>query len=131
MGTCCCYTLYRYTPASSNRLFYPLHSCSCRNLNRVTPSGIICDFQMSLGEFLDPVVNRFTRQTLPTVNRKHFFMNILSTKSFCLRMTHNRTLLFSRIVLKHGRHFDYETSLLMCACASATWTVMKVECADT
>jgi hypothetical protein len=24
--------------------------------------------------FLDPVVNRFTRQTLPTINRKHFFM---------------------------------------------------------
>jgi hypothetical protein len=30
--------------------------------------GIICDFQMPLGEFLDPVVNRFTRQTLPTIN---------------------------------------------------------------
>jgi hypothetical protein len=29
-----------------------------------------------LREFLDPVVNRFTVQTLPTVNRKHFFMNI-------------------------------------------------------
>jgi hypothetical protein len=27
--------------------------------------------------FLDPVVNRFMRQTLPTINRKHFFMNIL------------------------------------------------------
>jgi hypothetical protein len=33
--------------------------------------------------FLDPAVNRFTRQTLPTVNRKHFFMNILCTESFC------------------------------------------------
>jgi hypothetical protein len=32
--------------------------------------------------FLDPAVNRFTRQTLPTVNRKHFFMNILCTESF-------------------------------------------------
>jgi hypothetical protein len=30
-----------------------------------------------------PVVNRFTRQTLPTVNRKHFFMNILCIESFC------------------------------------------------
>jgi hypothetical protein len=28
--------------------------------------------------FLDSVVNRFTRQTLPSVNRKHFFMNILA-----------------------------------------------------
>jgi hypothetical protein len=31
-------------------------------------------------------VNRFTRQTLPTVNKKYFFMNIL---------------------LKHGHQFDY------------------------
>jgi hypothetical protein len=36
-----------------------------------------------LREFLVPVVNRFTRQTLPTVNRKHFFMNILFIESFC------------------------------------------------
>jgi hypothetical protein len=27
--------------------------------------------------------NSFTRQTLPTVNRKHFFMNILCIESFC------------------------------------------------
>jgi hypothetical protein len=32
---------------------------------------------------LHPVVNRFTRRILSTVNRKHFFMNILRTKSFC------------------------------------------------
>jgi hypothetical protein len=30
-----------------------------------------------------PVVNRFTRQTLPTVNRKYFFVNILCIPSFC------------------------------------------------
>jgi hypothetical protein len=28
-------------------------------------------------------VNRFTRQTLPTVNRKHFFINILCIEPFC------------------------------------------------
>jgi hypothetical protein len=28
-------------------------------------------------------VNRFTWQTLLTVNRKHFFMNILYIESFC------------------------------------------------
>jgi hypothetical protein len=33
--------------------------------------------------FLDPVMNRFTRQTLPTVRRKHFFMNVLCIESFC------------------------------------------------
>jgi hypothetical protein len=36
-----------------------------------------------LREFLDPVVKRFTRQTLSTVNRKHPFMNILLIESFC------------------------------------------------
>jgi hypothetical protein len=31
----------------------------------------------------NPVVNRFTRQTLPTINRKHFFTNILFIESSC------------------------------------------------
>jgi hypothetical protein len=51
--------------------------------------GIICDFRKSLREFFDPVVNRFTRQTLPTVNRKLFFMNILCIDSFFPQTTHN------------------------------------------
>jgi hypothetical protein len=54
-----------------------------------------------------PVVNRFTRQTLPTVNRKYFFMNVLCVQSFCPQKPHNRTLLFSNTLLKHCRHFDY------------------------
>jgi hypothetical protein len=73
-----------------------------------TWSDIICDFRMFWREFLDPVVNRFTRQTLPIVNRKHFFMNIfflhwvlLPTKS------HNIKLLFGSTSLKLGRYFDY------------------------
>jgi hypothetical protein len=53
--------------------------------------GIIYHFRTSLREFLDPVVKRFTRQTLPTVNRKHFFITIL-----CIEST-----------FKHRRHFDY------------------------
>jgi hypothetical protein len=57
--------------------------------------------------FLDLVVNSFTRQTLPTVNRKHFLMNILCIESLCPQETHNRTLLFCSTLLKHGRHFDY------------------------
>jgi hypothetical protein len=46
-------------------------------------SGIICDFRKSSREFLDPVVNRFTRQTLLGVNMKHFVTNILFIESFC------------------------------------------------
>jgi hypothetical protein len=52
-------------------------------------------------------VNRFTRQTLPTANKKHFLMNILWTESFARNKKHNRMLLFGSILLKHGRHFDY------------------------
>jgi hypothetical protein len=53
-------------------------------------------------------VNRLTRQTVPTVNRKHFFLNILCIKSFCpQKRTHNRTVLFHSSLLKYGRHSDY------------------------
>jgi hypothetical protein len=44
---------------------------------------IICDFWTSSREFLHSVVNGFTWQTLPTVNMKHFFMNIICIQSFC------------------------------------------------
>jgi hypothetical protein len=54
-----------------------------------------------------PIVNRFKRQTLPTVNRKHFFMNILCIESFCPQKTHSRTLLFGSSLLKDGCYFDY------------------------
>jgi hypothetical protein len=55
---------------------------------------------------------RFKRQTLSIVNRKHFFMNILCTQSFCSQKTHNRTLLFGSIHLKLGRYFEYRNQLL-------------------
>jgi hypothetical protein len=72
-----------------------------------TSSGIICDFRMSFREFLGPVVNRFTRQTLPNVNRKHFFMNILCIEFFCSQIYHNRTLILSSTPFKQGRLFYY------------------------
>jgi hypothetical protein len=48
-----------------------------------TWSGIVCDFRTYLKEFLDPIVNSYTRQTLPSTNGKHFYMNILCIGSFC------------------------------------------------
>jgi hypothetical protein len=36
-----------------------------------------------LERIFDSVVNRITRQILSTVNRKHFFVNILCIESFC------------------------------------------------
>jgi hypothetical protein len=41
------------------------------------------NFFFHLRNVCHAVVNRFTRQTLPTVNRKHFFMNVLSIESLC------------------------------------------------
>jgi hypothetical protein len=72
-----------------------------------TGSDIICDFRKSIRELPCPVVNRFTRQTLSTLNKKHFFMNILCIESLCPQKTHNRTLLFGSSLLNDGRHFDY------------------------
>jgi hypothetical protein len=69
-------SLYQCFETRSTEFFY---SCISYFL---TWSGIICDFLTSLREFLDLVVNRFTRQTLPTVNRKHVFMNILCIGPF-------------------------------------------------
>jgi hypothetical protein len=53
-----------------------------------------------------PAVNCFTRETLPTIIRKHFFMSIPCIESFCPQNTHDLTLLFG-ITLKRARHFDY------------------------
>jgi hypothetical protein len=36
------------------------------------------------------------------------------------RKSHNRTLFFSSKLCEHSRHFDTETSLWTCACASVT-----------
>jgi hypothetical protein len=41
----------------------------------------------TFAKILGPVVNGFMQQTLPTVNRKHFFMNILRIESFCPHKT--------------------------------------------
>jgi hypothetical protein len=54
-----------------------------------------------------PFVDRFTQQTLPTVNRKLFFTDILCVESFCPQKTHNARILFGSTPLKYGHHFDY------------------------
>jgi hypothetical protein len=51
-----------------------------------------CQSLPSSAKRLSPSWNRFTRQTLPTVNRKYFFVNILCIESFCPQKTHDRTL---------------------------------------
>jgi hypothetical protein len=78
--------------------------------------------------FLDPVVNHFTWQTLPTVNRKRFFMNTLCIESFCpQKKTHNRncsSVVYSSTVAI----LTTETRFWTCVCASDrlqwSWTVL-------
>jgi hypothetical protein len=73
--------------------------------------GIICIFWQSWKEFLDPVVNHSTRQTLPTVNRTYFFINTFALSPFVHKNMHKRML------LKHGHHSDYwNQPLNMCMC---------------
>jgi hypothetical protein len=45
----------------------------------------------------DPAVNRSTRRTLPTVNRKHSFMNILCIESSCPQKTNAKQNAASRL----------------------------------
>jgi hypothetical protein len=87
---------------------------------------IIWGFRTSLREFLNPVVNCFTRQTFPTVSRKYFYMNSLCIESFCSQKTQNRKLHFGITLLKQGRHFDYwNQPLNMCM------RVCYVDCHET
>jgi hypothetical protein len=46
-----------------------------------------------------PNVSRFRQQTLPTANRKHFFINIVCIKSFCQQKPHNRTVFLGSTLL--------------------------------
>jgi hypothetical protein len=63
-----------------------------------------------------PFVNRFTRQTLTTVNRKHFFMNIPCIETLCPQK--NTTYRCSSVV--HSSTMvtilTTVTSLWTCAC---------------
>jgi hypothetical protein len=82
-------------------------------------------------EFLDPVVNCFTRQTLPNVNREHLFMNILYIEFFCPQ---KRTTERCTSVVHSSSTFAIlttEISLWTYACASTTYTAMKLDCAAT
>jgi hypothetical protein len=92
-----------------NELFHSLNICFSCNLNKGTWWSIIYNFQTPLREFLYPFGNCFTLQTLPTVNRKYFFMDIICIEAFCPppQTKHNTMLVYDSTLLKHGRHFDY------------------------
>jgi hypothetical protein len=122
------------------------HWCTCpialpvgrnqqhKSLLTVVSAISACPFQplRHLRNACHPGVNCFTRQTLPIVNRKHFLMNILcigslySTKKLTRECCSWVVYSSSTVAI-----LTTETSLWTCACASATWTVSKLDCAAT
>jgi hypothetical protein len=86
-------------------------------------SGIMHDFRTSFREYRDLIVNRFTRRKLQPVNGKHFFMNIL-----CIEFFWHVAL---RYCTPQARSplWQLKTRRWKCACASATETVVKLDCA--
>jgi hypothetical protein len=73
----------------------------------------------SLRQFVNKVMSRSTRRTLPAVNRKHLFMHRFCIEYFLPQETQNRTSIFGSILLKHCHYFDYwkqslKMSMLVC-----------------
>jgi hypothetical protein len=78
-----------------------------------------------------PVVNRFMRQTLPTVNRKHFFVNILVLSPFGHK--YRTTEHCSSVIHSSRAVTNLPTEISLCTCASCLlllprlswyWTVL-------
>jgi hypothetical protein len=65
-----------------------------------------------------PVVNRFTRQTLPTANRKHFFINIIGIESYADEKRTGERYSSVGHTSSMIAILTSETSLWTCACAS-------------
>jgi hypothetical protein len=95
------------SPTNIDTLVSSLYSSSfdCCLSHFFTWSSTIWYFRTSLREFLDPVVNCFTRQTLPTVNRKPLLVS--SVSSPFAHKGRKTPLLFGSTLLEHGRRFDY------------------------
>jgi hypothetical protein len=80
-----------------------------------------------LRQFFDPDVNFFIRLTLPTINRKHFLINMLCIEPSCPQKTHNR--ICSLVVHSSGTVtiLTTETSLCVRVCyqdLSWSWAVL-------
>jgi hypothetical protein len=82
-------------------------------------------FHLRLSNVLEriswPNYERITRQTLPTVNRKYFFTNILCIETFC---SQRKCAIERCSAIVHSSNsvaiLTTETNLSTCSCASAT-----------
>jgi hypothetical protein len=98
-----------FTSASKPAAQKSFHCC-LRNFR--TWSSIISDFRNVLEGISRPNCEPVYVTTLPTVNMKHFLMNILCIESFCTQEKHNRTVFFGSTLFNHGRQFDWRNQSL-------------------
>jgi hypothetical protein len=100
-----------------------VNSSTCCTASAQSQQGDLVGHHLQLWMSLREAVNHFMWQTLPTINKRHFFMNILCIESFCPGRNAQKTLLFSRTLLKHGRHFYYwNQALNMHMLPRLTWS---------
>jgi hypothetical protein len=96
---------HRFNSASKSTAQKSSDCCLSHSFTSVSTSS-------SLRKYINQVLNRFTRQTLPTVNRKHFFIHILCIEPLCPeKRTHKRTLLFGSTPLSKVAILTIETGL--------------------
>jgi hypothetical protein len=119
-------SLYQYVETESVEVFWLLsQTLPHLHFNLLVISEIYVTFH-------DAAVNRFTRQTFSIVNRKYIFMNILCIESFCQQKKPTTERCSSVVYFSNTvAILTTETSLWTCVCASATYTVTKLDCAAT
>jgi hypothetical protein len=79
-------------------------------LSVVTTHFAPVGYYLRLFEFLDPAVNHFTQQTLPTVNMKRFYINVLCIESFCPQKNSQQNaayVLYSNLSINFVYHEDF------------------------
>jgi hypothetical protein len=102
-------------PVSSNQLFHPPAQLLLSQSQEGNLVGHHLWFSNVLERISLPSCKLLYVINFSTINRKHFFMNILCIESFCPPNKHNRTLLLSSTLLKHGHHFNYwNQPLIIC-----------------
>jgi hypothetical protein len=130
LGTPCCYAVYRYPHVITNQRSHQLQCCFRYDLKRATWSGIYCDFR-TLRLFLNLVVKQFNATNTSdrkqeTILYKYLLHSvILPTKKKRTTERWSLVVYFSSTVAI----FTTKTSLWICACAYATYTVAKLDCA--
>jgi hypothetical protein len=106
---------HRFTSASKPAALKSFDCCFSHFRISVSTASSATNCQVSRPS-CEPLyaTNTFHLKQKTFIYEYHLRWVLLPTKK-----AHNRTLFFGSILLKHGRYFDSETSIWICACASA------------